>query len=76
VGSEQVGELLDQRHLADRGGCLRRHPPRRFAAMRAGELGTDPDQPGVKSTSSQISPRSSEIRRPLKSGGDQQAAAR
>ena len=35
VGSKLARELLDQRHLAYRGRCLRRHPPRRFATVRA-----------------------------------------
>lgn len=41
-----MAKLFDQRYLADRGSCLRRHPPCRFAAMGAGELGADPDQGG------------------------------
>lgn len=48
VDGEQAGELLDQRHLANRGGRLRRRPPSRFAAMGAGELRADPNQASGK----------------------------
>jgi hypothetical protein len=46
VGCEMLGQLGDQRDLAHRGRCLRRNPPRRLAAVGAGELRSDPDQPG------------------------------
>lgn len=46
MGGEAVGELWDQRHLPYRSPRLRWHPPRRFAAMCAGELGSYPNQPG------------------------------
>lgn len=48
VGGESLGELVDQRHLAHRGGRLRRHSPCGLSAMGARELRPDADQPAAE----------------------------